>query len=200
MPEVAIGVAQCIAAWSSVELVIGRIFVNLIGSNKEVGAALWNGLTSERAKTDAFRSLCASSLPMEDYRVVEAMFKMLKCYSATRHKMAHWSWGICDSISDGLIIIDPKDLIKSQGIVGDAMSRNKLIGLSMPGFSHNDVYLYRRRDLDLDFRDFNRTGWIVGQIGGLLAQQEGERAAQRDALTKDAHLAPFLFRSPLPDQ
>ena len=180
MPEVAIGVAQCMAAWSSVELMFGRVFVNMIGANKEVGAALWNSLSSERARSDAFRSLCASSLPMADYSVAEATLKMLKSYSLTRHKMAHWAWGLCDNIEDGCIIVDPKHLIVAQGRIGDAMKKGGPIQFSP--METSEIYVYRRRDLDADFRDFNRTGWVIARVGGLLASREEERGPQRDEL------------------
>ena len=155
-PELATGVGRCLTAWSRVELTLARTFVQMVSQNHETGASLWASFRSDKSKVDAFLSLCAATLDAEYQRYVRACLAMMSSYAKTRNKLSHWYWLYSDSIADGLILIDPINLVRLQGIHEDAKKRSTNIDYEKYPFLEKSFYYYTVKDAEIDFRDFTK--------------------------------------------
>lgn len=188
-PDIAIGVANCLAAWSKVELALGMIFIDSISRNKAIGAGLWNGFQSERVKLDAFRSLCASNLSGEDYELSLRCLKMYNAYAKTRNKIAHWLWFVPENYRDGLALADPTTYI---GFFGKFYDSQAMLPNSVPELM-DKMYLYRKPDLDRDADDFLDVESAISELGFLFFDVAyKERVRIRESLRTNARLVPFL--------
>ncbi len=199
-PDLAVGVARCLAAWARVELALSGLFVNLVNENREIGASLWNSFNSDKSKIDALNSLCAARTKGDDYLFVIGMLKMVRAFGKTRHKLAHWIWMYSDQIKDGLPIVDPKTLLLTQGKLQDALQRKQKVTPRHWSLPNDEVYVCTISDVEIDIRDFGRTERVVDMVGILVSNQGKEELEYtRHGLVINAHLAPFLSPSPSPD-
>ncbi len=196
-PEIALNVAKCVAAWADVEWAWSSIFVQLVGENKHMAAAMWNEFQSDKLKKESFRSICASVLQANDFDIIKGMLKMLTCYSKTRNMLVHWKWGWVDSAPNGLILVDPKHFLVDQGRIGDAMlawERDRIRPSKDKGFGLPDaeIFFYRKSDSENDFEKFTATRHILMLIAVMLDLKDAKRTEARDHLKTRAHLRPFL--------
>lgn len=107
-PETASWIAQAIANWSRVDATIATLFVRLINSNMRAAVELYNELESDRAKDAALRSAALAGMSKLEYELLLSQLAAIKTARKTRNKFAHWIWGVCDQVSDGLIAIEPR--------------------------------------------------------------------------------------------
>lgn len=191
-PETAAWVAQCIANWSWVESTIGSLFVNLLGTNMPVGAALYNDMTSARAKDRALRSVALAALDSEDYALLVALLKLKDIHQHTRDKFAHWYWGVCAEISDGLVLVDPRYLRQYRADILDLHDKGQLRGAEI---DRKKIYATRVKDLKADAKDFVELAKLVFSFANLVAEKNPKKRAQRQlALSNDARLQSILAR------
>ena len=190
--EAAAWVAQCIANWSWVEHTFGSLFVNLLGTNLPTGAALYNDMTSALAKDRALRSVALAALKPKEYKLLEAILKLKDSHQRTRDKLAHWYWGVCVEISDGLVLVDPRYLMQYRAGILDLHDKGKLRGAEI---DRKKLYVVRVKDLQADAKDFAELAKLVFSFANLVAEKRpGKRAQQYRALSSDARIREALAR------
>ena len=183
---------QCIANWSWADHVFGSLFVNLLGSNLPIGAALYNEMASDLAKNRALRSVALAALKEDEYRLLEAILKLKESYQRTRDKLAHWYWGICKEIPDGLVLVDPRYLNQYRAGLLDLHDKGKLHGAEI---DREKLYVVRPKDLQADAHDFAEFAKLVFSFANLVAERNREKRAQRyRALSNDARIQEALAR------
>ncbi len=192
-PEVAAWIAQCITCWSWVETQTSGLFTLLLGLNVEAGMELYNSFGGASLKENGIKILARSNLERADYEIIDALLKVVNSHQRTRDKIAHWYWGLSDQIPDGLVLIDPKDLL-----IRNARVEAKLrVGEHA---THDDlriplekVYVYRIKDLQADATAFTELADLVTKCHRLcMVRNRKRRAELRDALSKDGRLAARL--------
>ena len=191
-PEAAAWVMQCIANWSWVESATGTLFVNLLGTNLPAGAALYSDMTSALAKDRALRSVALAALPSEGYAILEALLKAMNARQKTRDKYAHWYWGVCEEMSDGLVLVDPRNLMRRRArLLAYDKGRPKIPPDVYPDASM--VYAARVSDLKLDAADFSEFAKLVFAFANYAAEKNPEqRALQLHKLSRDARIRAVL--------
>ena len=136
-PEVAARIAQCIACFSRVETTMSALFINILGVNMSKGAALYANLNSANNKDSALRSLALAALTDRELLAFEAVIKVVKTHQKTRDKLAHWYWGVCDELKDGLILINPRYLMRYRAEILDWRQKGDMRGAKI---DHKEVY------------------------------------------------------------
>jgi hypothetical protein len=190
--ETAAWIAQCIANWSWVESAIGGLFVNLLGTNLTTGAALYNDITSSLTKDRALRSVALTALKEKEYRLLEAILKLKDSHQRTRDKLAHWYWGVCAEISDGLVLVDPRYLMQYRAGIIDLIDKRKFYGAEM---DREKLYVVRTKDLQADAHGFAALVKIVRDFANLVVEKNQEKRAQQYlALSNDARIQEVLAR------
>jgi hypothetical protein len=197
-PEVAAWVAQCIANWSWVESVTGNLFVNLLGTNLTAGAALYNDMTSALAKDRALRSVALAAVSPTEYTLFEALLKVKASLQTTRDRLAHWYWGVCNELPDGLVLVDPRYLA---GFRADLLERRDKGDLSGAQIDKSKIYAVRVKDLQADAAQFADFAQLMFKFANLVAEKRPSRREQlHRELSSDARIREVLDRGNRSDQ
>lgn len=111
-PELAILAMESIASWSNVESFFLNMFVELLGGERSIAANIYLSLENQSAKDAAIRSAGETALAEkpDEHRILKSIMKLSKSYAKERNKLAHWVWGFSPQITDGIILVDPKNL------------------------------------------------------------------------------------------
>ena len=185
-PEVAMWIAQCIANWSWVESSTGSLFVNLLGTNLPTGAALYNDMASALSKDRALRSVALSSLTQEEYTLLGALLKLRESHQRARDRLAHWYWGVCAELDDGLVLVDPRYLIQYKANVLHLNDKNQPKSTE---FDVNKIYAVRVKDLKEDTKKFAEFAKLTFKFADLVAEKDQrKREQQRRELSNDVRL------------
>lgn len=174
------------------ESTTGNLFSNLLGTNLPVGAALYNDMTSALAKDRALRSVALAALTAEEYALQEALLKFKDGHQRTRDKYAHWYWGICAEITDGLAVVDPRYLLQYRANLLDLHDKGQRVGAEI---DRAKVYITRVKDLKSDARDFADLAKLVFSFANLVAEKNPAKREQRQLeLSSDARIQSVLAR------
>jgi hypothetical protein len=203
-PAVAAHIAQCIVCWSLVEIETSRLFTRLfgLGPDFEAGVELYNQFGGASLKENAIKVLARSGRGRACYEIIDALLKVINSQQKTRDKIAHWCWGISDQIPDGLVLVDPKDILLHEA----RMAQKYLRGDELPSVEERQlpldiVYVYRVADLQADARAFVELAALVKKCHGLCTTSHDQRFWQlRDELLRDDRLASRLIPSSSEDQ
>lgn len=188
-PEAAAQVTHCIAAFSRVETTMSSLFVNLLNTNIAAGADLYRDMQTASAKEAALSSLAASALSAQELPAFHSLLKVVKAARKTRDKYAHWYWGICDQVDDGLALIDPRYLMTYRASILDKRSRGIMSGANL---DLSEVYLVRVKGLAADAAHFKQVNNLVFGVANMAAETNKKKRAERlqqlfhDALLRTA--------------
>lgn len=109
-PEIAVLVAECLHAWSWVELQTAQLYVSMCRGNHERAAEYFCALESSKAKNDAIRVLALNSLSERDFEIVSALLRYIKSQQSIRDRMAHWIWNISDELPNDVFFLIQRKL------------------------------------------------------------------------------------------
>lgn len=191
-PEVAAWIGQCITCWSWVETQTSRLFTLLLGLNIEAGTELYNSFPGASLKENGIKILARSKLGPAHYQIIDALLKVVNSHQKIRDKIAHWYWGISDQITDGLILVDPKDILIQDARVKDKALRSEFPTADDYRIPLDRVYVYRTKDLQVDVKAFIELAALVTKCHGLCRLQGNRLWQLRDELLTDDRLASRL--------
>lgn len=197
-PQVAAWIAECIACWSIVETHTSRLFTLLLDVNVEAGMELYNQFGGASLKENVIKALARSKLHRKDFEIIDALLKVINSHQKTRDKIAHWYWGISDQVPDGLVLIDPRELlIRSARLREKALTRKKGERMTYDfGIPLDKMYVYRIKDLRADAAAFSDLAILIIKCHGLCYLRGGPALFRlRRELSKDDHLSSRLPHS-----
>jgi hypothetical protein len=162
-PELAVLAAQVIASWSTVEAFMMRAFIDLMGGEAEKAATAFLALETQSAKSAAINAVASAYLPDDQQRLLRAILAVAKTGQKTRDKIAHWVWGDSPQITDGLLLLDPRNNIGAD-------------------LNYDDIYVYK----EIDFRNAIQMNERIAGFGfsfrwimmGHIANRDGALYAQ----------------------
>jgi hypothetical protein len=192
-PEVAMWMAQCIAVWSWVETQMSRMFATLSGINVEAGVELYNSFGGASLKVNAFKVLARARLSPDDYKILDALLKVVDSHEKTRNKIAHWYWGYSEQIDDGLVLIDPKHILIQTARMADIQNAGARLTADDMRYPLDKIYVYRTSDLKHDADSFISLALLVNKCHGLCTRKGPELVSLRGELSKDGRLAQQLM-------
>jgi hypothetical protein len=200
-PEVAAWIGQCIACWSWVETQTSRLFTHLLDLNVEDGVELYNSFGGASLKENGIKILARSKLPRRSFEIIEALLKVINSHQKTRDKISHWYWGISDQIRDGLVLIDPKQILIRDARIRDMRANGKRPAASDYRYPPELIRVYRVQDLQVDAKSFIELAQLVNKCARLCFKMESQQLSQlHDELSNDGRLAARLNPSSSEDQ
>lgn len=101
---------SAIASWSSVEFVLLKTYVTLLGGPTEKAATAYLALEAQSAKSAAILAVANRFLSEDMCRVLKAVLRELKTNQKRRDKLAHHLWGWDPRIPGVLLLADPRDV------------------------------------------------------------------------------------------
>ena len=110
-PELAKMAMDTIALWSSIEVRLSSVLVELLGAQARPAMAMFSALTSSQAQMAALTAAAQTVLPAEYAQVFESAMVVVRRAAKLRHKFAHWVWGYSDSFPDCLLLVDPSEIV-----------------------------------------------------------------------------------------
>jgi hypothetical protein len=188
------------ASWSLVEMAKSELFLRLLSTNHQDGFALFVGMESTRAKNNAILTLALSSLDKDDYLLVKGLLKLIETRQKIRDKLGHWLWGISEELPDVLILTDPNTVVKTNA---SSYAQYLAAGVVSPfKIPRDKIFVYRAEDLRADDFEFHSLIQIIIAVTDYVWRRRTIPGfvGQRDALAKNARLAPFLSSKPTEDQ
>lgn len=109
-PELTRWCMEAIASWSQVEACALQLFVTLLGQPSATAAMIYLELDGKGPKSAALKVVAERTLPSEFQEVFGAIRKLIASQQKHRDKLAHGVWGYSPDVSDGLLLISPKEL------------------------------------------------------------------------------------------
>jgi hypothetical protein len=184
-PQLAVHIAETIAAWAQVEVVLGRVLAVLLGSDASAALAMHATLNGFRARVDSLEAAARSKMPPEDFELFQVTLTAIGKAADRRHEFAHWLWGFCSEVEDALLLIDPRDYWKRVGESQEEAERRQLeagepLFLFPPNADLNRVLVYREKDL-LEARDGTEHAHLYASrlIGLAVPKFAGHAGARR---------------------
>jgi hypothetical protein len=146
-------------------------------------------------KENGIKILARSKLHRGSYEIIDALLKVVDAHQKMRDKLAHWYWGISDQITDGLVLIDPKDLLIHDARIMDMHLRADQPTSDDRRLPLDRIYVYRTKDLQADAKAFIELAALVNKCHRLCLLGQSQRSWRlRDELLRDERLASRLVR------
>ena len=162
-PDLAARILMVTSRWGKLDALIGEIFAKFLGTNADIGAAVYSRLISSNTQEAAMQEAAKLSLDKEQFDFYTAIQKISKRPRNERNKIAHGIWGWSEDLPDALLLQTPKDAIKSKAAGaaveadfqqfmrhGTPVDEDRARHLALNAFnSHRDsIWVYRRADTD----------------------------------------------------
>jgi hypothetical protein len=172
-PELGALVADAIARWSLIESGLNRILVTLLGAQAAPSFAMFSALVSTRARLEALNAAANTVLSGEDLEMFTAAYEISRTQEKDRIKLAHWNWGHSPQVPNALLLAKPDVLSEHYIRVAKQRANFKAIGtFDIPAdeldsyfmFDLDQVYVYRKPDLERIVRDFKETQEILNLV------------------------------------
>lgn len=145
-PELVPWIADVLIAWPYLENRLGLALAHLLGTQADIGIAMYNGLQSPASQFAAMRAAAEQVLDSEDRYVFELLLKLAETASTLRGRVAHGLWGHLSEVPDRLVWIDPKGQLRAQA--GQVkVWHEEGAGQVYPGFNVEDAKVYTQQDL-----------------------------------------------------
>lgn len=109
-PELTQRCMEAIASWSQVEACALQLFVTLLGQPSATAAMIYLELDGKGPKSVALNVVADRTLPSDFQEVFKVIRKLIASQQKRRDKLAHGVWGYSPDVSDGLLLINPKEL------------------------------------------------------------------------------------------
>jgi hypothetical protein len=123
-PQAAIKVAECIAAWSTVEVSLATFLGFLMHNSQKASLAMFTSVENRAAQLRLVEGAAKQILSPTHYDVISVLLTaIIRPVMKERDKLAHWCWGVSDKLPNDLLIMRPSDLI--DGYVAQALAATR---------------------------------------------------------------------------
>jgi hypothetical protein len=176
-PQVAIKIAECIAAWTEIETLLGLFLSFLLHATPKAALAMYAGVENRAAQLRMLETAASAELPQDHYDVIATLFTAyVRPAMKERDKLAHWCWGHSPDLPDALLLTEPAN--KTHGLYrANEIGRGALADIPT---LFGAIYVVREGDLVRRLDRFRKTEMLIRVAGAtvwsLVAPQE--RAAK----------------------
>lgn len=192
-PQLAIRVAETVAAWAQAEVALGLTAATLLGGNASTVMAMHASLNGFQPRADSLLAAARTRLSAEDGDLFEATLGVIRKAATKRHEFAHWLWGHCDELPDALLLVEPKELWARSAQVHEWGTRSFPPGgylpVATPQLVHpKSVWVYREPDFDEAFSSVTRALLFADELTFLVAPSPAEHDVARHQLCNEPEI------------
>lgn len=199
-PEAAGLVAQCIAAWTEIELQLGRVMAGLLGiEHAETALAMYLAIENQRIRLGVLRAAAERVLSHRDKKLFDAILGVALASQKDRNMMAHWLWGICDSIPDGAIVMEPEFRLTHMTEIQARMARGERITVDAYSPLRDKIYVWRLKDLNKCLNDMGTVHRLVTRLSGFVSVVPSSRDEIYRQLSREPPIRRILAQATTDD-
>src|SRR5262245_46379578 len=89
-PKIAEGIAQCIVAWTEVELQMAHLLAMLLDTNAAWAMSMYLSVDAASAQRAILAAAAESIMNQREFEVFEAVMSVVRAAHKHRNKYAHW--------------------------------------------------------------------------------------------------------------
>lgn len=173
-PGLAALIAETVAKASAMEHGMAMILVQLLHASPEPAFAMFSEVMDSSNKRSMILAAARSALPPDDFETFEVIAAVYRTQMDVRNKFAHWLWGSCEQVGDGLLLVDPRYMLKHARNQQQIWATRE--ELHMRGAEGHDqlmeairydfekIYVYRQNDFEHVLRDIDETLQMLGNF------------------------------------
>jgi hypothetical protein len=165
--DLAARIGKIMSLWSQVDNEMGSLFSLLLGTQSEAALAVFLTLRRASNQLEALAEAAKYKLEDEELRTFEALSKVYGSLEKQRNALAHGCFGICETDPDLLFCIDLKDHVH---FIVETLSSEARGTISRDRHARlkENMYVYRKEDLDNLYQDMESFWWAAFYFNGYL--------------------------------
>jgi len=186
--EVATLVSECIGVWADIEFSHGSLLAAMLHTtDPHVTVAMYLSLSSAHSRGAVLDAAADKALTARELDLYEAVMNFVEGAYDERNKLAHWCWGYCDELPDGLVLIDPRYRMQY-------LARNFRKSTPPTPLDLRHVFLVRKQDVENILERLTPVRHYVSLLGGAIWREnsESDRAALRRLLSDEPAVQKWL--------
>jgi hypothetical protein len=111
-PELAAQIGIIAALWSRVEMWLGVILGDFLGTEPKFGLAMYFAIVSTSARTDTIAAAATERLDARKMLEFEKLVKTIRARARERNRIVHSNWGISAKHPDAIVSVATDDHIR----------------------------------------------------------------------------------------
>ena len=187
-PKLAVYVAQIIAGWAQVDLTLATVLARYARRNIEQSIDMYLSIEGFALQAKMLDAAAKTALTRDNYLLYKATMRFIKLNYDIRNELAHWGWGITDTIPDALIIFEPVSKKKLDALAFNLVGQNlatmhgKISELKKQ--SDLEVFFYRENDLKKCADDMFKTEIFADRLQQLSSSESDIKEGRSVLLTR----------------
>jgi hypothetical protein len=166
-PEFALAMSAIVFFWAEAEVEIGNFLIQILGaeSRREIEKFIERANSTKRQEMILTH---ASGLADDLFEALSVLLKMVSSTAKERNKIAHWVSGVILEMTDGIILINTSNILRSH--VQTREDRERVTHFNAPqlSFLRDKMYIYNMRDLQKVRAEIDEIKKGFGRLGGLV--------------------------------
>lgn len=164
-------VAYVIALWAHTDGDIASILSRMLKADIAVGTAMYLSLANAGAQKSALAAAAKEALPEWQQIILQSIGSVADPWRKERNMFAHYAWGHCSEVSDGILLAHPKVIVNynishRQRVTNLPDGR----GIIQPKpIDDKQILVYRREDFDSAILHAERARDLYRDFYALLA-------------------------------
>ena len=148
-PKIAQAIADCIAAYSEIELNLGLALSVILRADIKVTMAMYAKVENRSAQGRMIRAAIEASDITENHKdfFYVILNKLVSPCMKDRDKIAHWPWGYSPDLPDALLLFEPiGELEQNLALIHEGHNRIRDIS-DLPYLNLDHVFVVKEPDL-----------------------------------------------------
>jgi hypothetical protein len=165
--DLAAPIGKIMSLWSQVDNEMGNLFSLLLGTESEAALAVFLTLRRASNQLEVLAEAAKYKLEDGDLSTFKALSKVYGSLEKERNALAHACFGICETDPDLLFCIDLKAHVH---FIVEALSSEARGNISTNRHARlkENMYVYRKADLDKLYQDMESFWWAAFYFNGYL--------------------------------
>jgi len=192
-PQIAAKIAECIAAWTEIETLLGLLLSFLLHATPKAALAMYAGVENRASQLRMLHAAASAELPKNHYDVIATLFTVyVRPAMRERDKFAHWCWGHSPELPDALLLTEPAN--KTLGLYrANELGKGRLVDVSS---RFETIFVVKEADLGRVLDRFRKTELLIRRAASSVwsLNSSQERDAQLQDLSNDSEIQKGLSR------
>jgi hypothetical protein len=111
-PELAAQIGIIAALWSRVEMWLGVILGDFLGTEPKLGLAMYFAIVSTSARTDTIAAAASERLDATKMLEFEKLLKTIRARARERNRIVHSNWGVSTKHPNAIVSVATDDHVR----------------------------------------------------------------------------------------